>query len=174
MFIWYRFIGLILRSNLLCLKRINLLILAQLEKEFSLPMNISDEMLKCLKVEVRKKLKEENQNTTALKKDITEKLNQLKDKENRLFDFYLEGKCDETTYNQKRFEIEEERTQLQSDMEKYLEIDENTDEMLVNIAKIAANVGIIFKSPIISKKRDILKLILWALPLRGSSSSRKP
>lgn len=135
-------------------------ILAQLEKEFSLPMNISDEMLKCLKAEIRKKLKEENQNTATLKKGITEKLNQLKDKENRLFDFYLEGKCDEQTYNQKRFEIDEERTQLQSDMEKYLEIDENTDEMLVNIAKIAANVGSFLKSPIISKKRDILRLIL--------------
>ena len=45
-------------------------------------------------------------------------------------------------------------------MDKYLEIDENTDEMLVNIAKIAANVGSFLKSPIISKKRDILKLIL--------------
>ena len=45
-------------------------------------------------------------------------------------------------------------------MDRYLEIDTETDEILANIAEIAANVGKFLKSPIISQKRDILKLIL--------------
>ncbi len=45
-------------------------------------------------------------------------------------------------------------------MDKYLEIDTKTDEILANIAEVAANVGKFLKSPIISQKRDILKLIL--------------
>ena len=45
-------------------------------------------------------------------------------------------------------------------MDRYLEIDTETDEMLANIAEIAANVGKFLKSPILSTKRDILNLIL--------------
>ena len=45
-------------------------------------------------------------------------------------------------------------------MDRYLEIDTETDEMLANIAEIAANVGKFLKSPIVSQKRDILNLIL--------------
>lgn len=106
---------------------------------------------------------------TVLKKGITDKLTQLKDKENRLFDFYLEGKCNEETYNLKRFEIEQERDKLQKDMDKYLEIDNETDEMIANIAEIAANIGIFFKSPILTLKKDILKLILSDCKIEGKN-----
>ncbi len=135
-------------------------ILAQLEKELSVPMNISDEMLKNIKAEVKKKLKEENQNTAALKRDITIRLNKLDEEAKNLFRGYVQGKCDEKMYSELKTEIELEKEKLQQDMNKYLEIDDNTDEMLANIAKVAANVGIFLKSPIISKKRDILRLIL--------------
>ena len=43
-------------------------------------------------------------------------------------------------------------------MDKYLEIDTETDEILANIAEVAANVEKFLKSPIISQNRDILKL----------------
>ena len=55
-------------------------------------------------------------------------------------------------------------------MDKYLEIDTETDEILANIAEVAANVGKFLKSPIISQKRDILKLILS--DLIGSTNMR--
>lgn len=45
-------------------------------------------------------------------------------------------------------------------MDRYLEIDTETDETLANIAEIAANVGKFLKSPILNTKRDILNLIL--------------
>lgn len=45
-------------------------------------------------------------------------------------------------------------------MDRYLEIDTETDETLANIAEIAANVGKFLKSSILSTKRDILNLIL--------------
>ena len=63
-------------------------------------------------------------------------------------------------YNELKTEIELEKEKLQKDMDKYLEIDAETDEILANIAEIAANVGKFLKSPIISEKIDILKLIL--------------
>ncbi len=63
-------------------------------------------------------------------------------------------------YNELKTEIELEKEKLQKDMGRYLEIDTETDEILANIAEVAANVGKFLKSPIISQKRDILKLIL--------------
>ena len=52
-------------------------------------------------------------------------------------------------------------------MDRYLEIDTETDEMLANIAEIAANVGKFLKSPILSTKRDILNLILSDCKIEG-------
>ena len=77
-----------------------------------------------------------------------------------IFRGYIQGKCDEKMYNELKTEIELEKEKLQKDMDKYLELDTETDEILANIAEIAANVGKFLKSPIISQKRDILKLIL--------------
>ena len=53
-------------------------ILKQLEEELCLPMNISDEMLKNIKSEVKKQLKEERVNTATLKRDITIKITEVK------------------------------------------------------------------------------------------------
>lgn len=78
-------------------------------------------------------------------------------------------KCDEKMYNELKTEIEMEKEKLQKDMDKYLEIDAETDEILANIAEIAANVGKFLKSPIISEKRDILKLILSDCKTEGKN-----
>lgn len=50
-------------------------------------------------------------------------------------------------YNELKTEIELEKEKLQKDMDKYLEIDNETDEMLANIAEVAANIGNFLKSP---------------------------
>ncbi len=135
-------------------------ILEQLQNELSLPMHLSDTMLKNIKSEVKRQLKKENTNTAALKRDITIKLSGLDEQAKTLFRGYIQGKCDEKMYNELKSEIDLEKEKLQKDMERYLDIDNETDEMIANIAEIAANVGIFLKSPIISQKRDILRLIL--------------
>ena len=140
-------------------------------------MNISDEMLKNIKSEVKKQLKEERVNTATLKRDITIKIDKLDEEAKTLFRGYIQGKCDEKMYNELKTEIELEKEKLQKDMDRYLEIDTETDEILANIAEIAANVGKFLKSPIISQKRDILNLILSDCKTEGKNlcfSIRKP
>lgn len=75
-------------------------ILKQLEKELSLPLAVSDDMLKNIKAEVKKRLKEENINTANLKRDITIKLHDLDEQIKTLFRGYIQGKCDEKMYNE--------------------------------------------------------------------------
>ena len=58
-------------------------------------------------------------------------------------------------YNELKTEIELEKEKLQKDMGRYLEIDTETDEILANIAEVAAKVGVYLKSPIQSTKKEI-------------------
>ena len=152
-------------------------ILAQLENELCLPLAINDDMLKNIKSEVKKQLKEENANTAALKSNITKKLAELDEQIKTLFRGYIQGKCDEQMYNELKAEIDLEKEKLQKDMERYLDIDNETDEILANIAEVAANIGSFLKSPIISQKKDILNLILSDSKTEGKNlcfSIRKP
>ena len=144
-------------------------ILKQLEQELSLPLAISDDMLKNIKSEVKKRLKEENVNTANLKRDITIKLNNLDEQIKALFCGYIQGKCDEKMYNELKTEIELEKEKLQKDMDRYLEIDTETDEILANIAEVAANIGVFLKSPILSTKNEILRLILSDCKIEGKN-----
>lgn len=144
-------------------------ILAQLENELCLPMNFSDDMLTNIKSEVKKYLKEENKNTAVLKRDITIKLNDLDEQIKTLFRGYIQGKCDEKMYNELKAEFEREKEKLQRDMDRYLEIDNETDDILANIAEVAANVGVFLKSPIFTLKKDILKLLLSDCKTEGKN-----
>lgn len=80
-------------------------------------------------------------------------------------------------YNELKAEIDMEKEKLNKDMERYFEIDNETDEILANIADVAANIGVFLKSPIISQKKDILNLILSDCKTEGKNllfSIRKP
>ena len=54
-------------------------------------------------------------------------------------------------------------------MDKYLEIDTKTDEILANIAEVAANIGVFLKSPILGRKKEILRLILSDCKIEGKN-----
>ena len=152
-------------------------ILQQLEKELSQPLVMSDTMLKNIRSEVKRQLKEENVNTASLKREITIKLSGLDEQAKSLFRGYIQGKCDEQMYNELKAEIDLEKEKLEKDMERYLDIDNETDEILANIAEVAANIGSFLKSPIISQKKDILNLILSDSKTEGKNlcfSIRKP
>ena len=154
---------------ILCTSRLFKYFQAQLEKELSLPLAINDDMLKNIKTEVKKRLQEENANTPSLKRDITIKLSGLDEQLKTLFRGYIQGKCDEKMYNELKTEIELEKEKLQKDMDRYLEIDTETDEILANIAEVAANIGVFLKSPILSTKKEILRLILSDCETEGKN-----
>ena len=135
-------------------------VLKQIEEALSLPMNISDEMVKNLKAEVRKKLKEESRVTASMKRNITEQLQALREEEKILFKGYVQGKCDEEMYNEMKAEISEKRDALQKTMDRYNATDTEIDDICEKIIDVTVNAEKILKSPIISLKRDFLRLIL--------------
>ena len=57
-------------------------------------------------------------------------------------------------------EIAEKRENLEKTMARYNSMDDEIDDVCDKIAEVAANAGKILKSPIISLKRDFLRLLL--------------
>lgn len=87
-----------------------------------------------------------------MKRNITIKINELDEQAKALFRGYIQGKCDEKMYNELKTEIELEKEKLQKNMDKYLEIDTETDEILANIAEVAANIGVFLKVRFLARK----------------------
>ena len=143
-------------------------ILQQLDYEiFSNCISMPEEMIIALKANVRAFLANEaNLNATALK-TIRTQISVLKDKKDRLFDFYLDGKCDQATHDSKAAKLDKEIADLENRAEKYIAMSGDFDKAVEDIIDIAGNLKNLMESSCIAKKREILKLLLTNIRLDG-------
>lgn len=131
----------------------------QLDNEIFNNIKVSATMLDLLKKNVRKYLKDESIVNSSVKRNITNQLNGLKAKEERLFDFFLEGNINKTTYETKKAEIEVERNELQKTSEKYADINDELKEVVECIMDIVGNAPIVMKGSNAPQKRELLNLL---------------
>lgn len=145
------------------------IILNQLKEEvfnkITLPIGIQD----ALKNKLLKDLKETATFNAGVKSNTTNLLTALKQKEDRLLDFYLEGKLEQSTYDSKKAEIESERKRLLDNIEKYKEIDSKMRDKILNIVSIASDLKHVFDIATISQKSALLKLLLKDCKLNGKT-----
>ena len=113
-----------------------------------------------LKNKLLKDLKETATFNAGIKSNTTNLLTALKQKEDRLLDFYLEGKFEQSTYDSKKAEIESERKRLLDNIEKYKEIDSKMRDKIINIVSIASDLKHVFDMATTSQKSALLKLLL--------------
>ena len=91
---------------------------------------------------------------------LTNDIDELKAKQDRLLTALLDGDIDREVFKLKKAEYEGKIKELEESQSKYSTDNKGITDLLVQIADIAANAGKLFDSPIISKKREILKLVL--------------
>ena len=103
----------------------------------------------------------------SFKSNTTNLLTALKFKEDRLLDFYLEGKLNQETYDSKKAEIELEHKRLQENAEKYKEIDDQMRDNIIKIISMTSNLNNVFDSATISQTSELLKLLLKDCKLNG-------
>lgn len=127
--------------------------------------DISDQ--EALKNKLLKDLKETATFNAGVKSNTTKLLTALKQKEDRLLDFYLEGKLEQSTYDSKKAEIESERNHLLDNIEKYKEIDSKMRDKIINIVLIASDLKHVFDMATTSQKSTLLKLLLKDCKLNG-------
>lgn len=103
----------------------------------------------------------------SIKSNTTNLLTALKLKEDRLLEFYLEGKLNQAIYDSKKAEIESERKRLMENTEKYKEIDSQMRDNIVKIVSMVSNLNNVFDMATISQKSELLKLLLKDCKLNG-------
>ena len=153
------------------------IILQQLDKEVFSQISLNENFVEPLKEAIKNRICADAKPKQISHKIIQTQLTELKSKEDKLFDFYLDGKCTEEKYNQKLAAIKQERTELE---QKLANIDINTKEDVSNMNNLVDIVGSIRKVMNGSKnsqKRELLNLLFSNGKLEGKNlvfSIRKP
>lgn len=142
-------------------------ILKQIKTEILDKITISPTLQEILKQHLTKKLNDTAKFNTILKINITNKLTELKQKEDKLLDFYLEGKLPQSTYEEKQARIAQERQELIDTSEKYKVIDADMKEKVSNIVSMAGNISYIFEQANPTYKQKLLKLLITDCKLNG-------
>lgn len=135
-------------------------LIQQLKDEVFGELRISDNMLNNIKLAIRENMKKETYLNASIKRGLTNDIDELKAKQDRLLTALLDGDIDRETFKLKKAEYEGKIKELEESQSKYSTDNKGITDLLVQIADIAANAGKLFDSPIISKKREILKLVL--------------
>ena len=142
-------------------------IFEQLENEvfnkLSLPLNMQEP----LKEQILRSLTDTSKLNTTIKINVTKKINELKVKEDKLLDFYLEGKLTQDIYDMKKASIDKEIKSLEDTQKKYKTIDNDTKEKIVNVFTLPGNIADIFKKASPTRQNELLKMLLTDCKLDG-------
>lgn len=139
----------------------------------SLPSNMQEP----LKEQILRNLTDTSKLNTTIKINVTKKINELKIKEDKLLDFYLEGKLTQEIYDIKKASIDKEIKGLEDTKEKYKTIDNDTKDKIVKTFTIAGNISYIFQHASPSRQNELLKMLLKDCQLNGKRleyTLRKP
>lgn len=108
---------------------------------------------------------------------MSQKINELKVKEDKLLDFYLEGKLTQDIYDIKKVSIDKEIKDLEDTKEKYKIFTNDTRDKIVNIFSLAGNISYIFQHASPTRKNELLKMLLQNCQLNDKKleyTLRKP
>lgn len=94
-------------------------------------------------------------------------LNELKIKEDKLLDFYLESKLTQEVYEQKKATLDKEIKGLEDTKEKYKTFSNDTKEKIISIFSLAGNIADIFKKASPTRQNELLKMLLTDCKLDG-------
>ncbi len=120
-----------------------------------------------LKQKLTKDLTDTSSLNATLKGNITRNLAELKVKEDKLLDFYLEGKLPQETYDLKKAAIDKEIEELETTAEKYQTISNETKKIVSNVISMAGNISNIFDKASITRKAELLKAFVYDCQLNG-------
>lgn len=143
-------------------------IMEQLKTEIFDKITLLAPMQELLKQNLLKDLNDTSRFNASIKRNITNKLNELKTKEDKLLDFYLEGKLPQATYDLKMGQINSERNELEKSAEKYKTIDGDIKENINKIISMAGNISYIFEKSSVSRKNELIRLLISDCKLNGT------
>lgn len=142
-------------------------IINQLKNEVLDKISLPPTLQEVLKKQLLKELNDTALFNKTIKTKLTNEINELKAKEERLLDFYLEQKVTSNLYEKQAAIIAKQIKELETNAEKYKLIDAKQKENLVKVMSAAINISDIFDKASVTKKSEILKILLSDCKLNG-------
>ena len=142
-------------------------LLQQLNDEVFSKLKFTCSIVEPLKRCVQKKLLEESEANTIVKRKITVELNNLEAKERRVKDSFFEGDITREEWLEEKAIIATKREELQRTAEKYADISKDIQVTVNEILDIAATVSDIMKKANPTQQNKLLSLMLSECYLDG-------
>ena len=153
------------------------LLLQQLDDEIFSKIRLSHNILEPLKKCVQKKLLEESDANTVMKRKITTELNTLEARERRIKDSFFDGDITREEWQEEKANIATKREELQKTSEKYADISKDIQMTINETLDIATSVSQIMKTANPMQQNKLLRLMLEECYLDGQKliyKLRKP
>ena len=135
------------------------------------------ELLENLKLMLKNTLESKNEYSTSFINKLTTDLNAIERKSNRLLNLFIDESITKSDYDKKKQELAIERDNIQSQIIKLNDANDDFEITLEYLLDIASRSYSLFKSSGIETKRKILKLVFPNFYLDGKNLSydiRKP
>lgn len=143
------------------------LLLQQLDDEIFSKIKLNKNILELLKKCVNKKIVEESEANSVMKRRITIELNNLEAREKRIKDTFFNGDITREEWQEEKANIVAKREELQKTAEKYEDISKDIQTTVNEILDITANVSDIMKKADPIQQNKLLRLMLSECYLDG-------
>lgn len=143
------------------------LILQQLDDEVFSKIRLNANIIDLLKKCVVRKMTEDSEANAVMKRQITNELNQLEAREQRVKDCFFNGDITRDEWNEEKANIASKREELQHTAEKYADISRDIQYTVNEVLDIAACASEIMKKANPEQQNNLLGLILDECYLDG-------
>jgi hypothetical protein len=144
-------------------------IIEQLKTEVMDKISLSPKLQEIIKEKLTQELNDTSAFNKKIKTNITNKLTELKTKEDNLLDMYLEGNISKEKYKTKENQIKVQRQELEETAEKYKNIDAHMKDNINKVMALASNISKIFNMANATRKNELLQILISNCQLNGST-----
>lgn len=148
-------------------------ILEQLDREIFSKVRISPTMLDLLKKNVLHTLEDEKEINANIRKKLTSDIKALENKQERLWDYFLDGNIDKGKYEFEKSKIDTQKIELQKTAEKYADITKELKENVGKAIDFVANMSYLMKNAEPVEKCELLSILLSDCVLDGNELKYK-
>ena len=142
-------------------------LLKQLDDEVFSKIRLNANIIDLLKKCVQKKMMEDSEANAVMKRQITNELNQLEAREQRVKDCFFNGDITRDEWNEEKANIANKREELQHTAEKYADISRDIQYTVNEVLDIVACASEIMKKANPEQQNNLLGLILKDCYLDG-------
>ena len=121
---------------------------------------VNEDFINAVKSGVKEHILQENRVNRASKQSIALQIQSVRNRESKLLDMFLDGKCTQELYEQKSALFKEDIKNLEAGLEQNDDVSKDVTTALNHIIDVAGQATTIMNGSINSKKREFLKTIL--------------